>query len=399
MLDLDKKKFAVCKTYKRDRRKGKERRVRFVDVSTDESLCIIGMNSGHMLLYDFELGADMMVEPFFESEVTCAKWNEQNSALVICYGSGEIILVDRRLHIIGFIFENGHFCSSVNLRELFGNEEKDIKAVQIEWASSSTTISHNSSGIGPFVLSKASSKAELDNKSDACSFDGICIVTNGPVIVMRIELPASAKGLLTNSLILNGRLSNFQIIEALELICSLSSNSEFYLCFSHLVEYLLKAGDMDSIEYLGHVFNTCWPKFLEVKTKYLPSAVNLYIRYFNRLLREDRFEDAFRAAVHIDLPEIFLQLLNRCKDENIITEMVVNKLKELYDVDLLLDPPDFPTDQLKIEDFGVFQLLATGYQKEAQGRREESAQFLERNNFPEEATRILNLHRFLKGDS
>ncbi len=124
----------------------------------------------------------------------------------------------------------------------------------------------------------------------------------GPVILLRIELGAYNKGKLTNSVIVNMRLNNLQIQEAVEILLSLSSNTEYYLCFSHIIDFLLKVDSFDPygmqgislpfspitntiIDYLELLFEKSWPQFIEQKSKFAEPAKNLYIRYANRLIR------------------------------------------------------------------------------------------------------------------
>eukprot|EP01112_Ceratiomyxa_fruticulosa_P017250 TRINITY_DN5342_c0_g1_i7.p1 TRINITY_DN5342_c0_g1~~TRINITY_DN5342_c0_g1_i7.p1 ORF type:complete len:836 (-),score=161.80 TRINITY_DN5342_c0_g1_i7:45-2552(-) len=276
--------------------------------------------------------------------VKIMSWHHSSSLVLLSFWSGEVILLDRAMTPVCLTLvgkSGGSYTSrfGLALNKLLGYGS-DVMSV--EWASDpeSTSLSFSPS---PNVTSKETSTllstTETSSISNSegyyMSYDTIALVMDrGPIILLHLSLSTLCKGDLSNLEIFNNRLSLSQMEESLKLLFCLDDESEFWICFSKIVNFLLRV-DLDNFssllspdEYLLIIFDKAWRLFCSKFQRYLFHATNLYTRFFLSLLRKEKIEEAYRVAVDIGTIEPLKEVIRVCKimGENFIGKQAEEKL-------------------------------------------------------------------------
>jgi hypothetical protein len=186
--------------------------------------------------------------------------------------------------------------------------------------------------------------ASREGEGHGGCYDNFAMVFNqGPIVLLRLELGIYSKGKLSVFELVGEYLRHNQLYQCLQLFLSLNwdiTPNDCFYCLTALMDRLLKL-PIDSTNeelmesalssfFAGNINSSIYEEFHD-------SVLLLSRRFFFKLLRNERFEKAFRLAVDLSSVDLFRELEYTATQKGLtpLVELSQKKLDELRKEELV----------------------------------------------------------------
>eukprot|EP00026_Physarum_polycephalum_P005431 Phypoly_transcript_05465.p1 GENE.Phypoly_transcript_05465~~Phypoly_transcript_05465.p1 ORF type:complete len:394 (+),score=43.21 Phypoly_transcript_05465:138-1184(+) len=115
-----KRKLQLQNSVKMPYNKNNDIQLKCGDLSPDESVWALGFSDGTIIVYNLTTGGDKVVNSFARGYVATVKWNKTSSVLLVCYREGTVLMLDRALQPLDFIFDDGFSTFILDFPALLG---------------------------------------------------------------------------------------------------------------------------------------------------------------------------------------------------------------------------------------------------------------------------------------
>ncbi|XP_072165965.1 WD repeat-containing and planar cell polarity effector protein fritz homolog [Diadema setosum] len=317
----------------------------------NEDKLILGCADCKLVLYNESKRITQFVQadliPHFIS------WHPSDSVFIVGSSSGEMQCLDMALNSMFFytLSEQLEPCTVLTLSSQFKHESS---LQRLSWASPSYS---------------------WDSLPDAQDFI-LLTLTKGPLVLVQVGLGVLSRGSLGAQQLTKEYLANDQIDEAVHLLAALNWNTASSTCFgclsaimNHLLRLPLNPIREAALEAsLGSFYVPLRPLSEVIVVEYRDAVSRLARRFFQLLLRYQRFEKAFLLAVDLHSRDLFMDIHHLAIDKGEMALATVAKQKA-EEIELEL-PSTSGTDNYDSEDSLSDDVVTDGSYSSLEEKRE-----------------------------
>ncbi|XP_019853301.1 PREDICTED: WD repeat-containing and planar cell polarity effector protein fritz homolog isoform X3 [Amphimedon queenslandica] len=293
-----------------------EAQVKVCSPNNDESLLAAGCESGLIIMFDIKRDQVKKAKSYFLS-ISHISWHPAGAIVFVCGSRGEIQCLDCALNPLSFLLTSD-VVTDISTTPLLQIGSHCLVPVQLEhagWAS----VSREGEG------------------HSGCYDNFAMVFSQGPIVLMRIELGVYSKGKLTVCELMMEYLRHKQLHQCVELILSLNwelSPQNCFNCLSLFMDHLLTLNpSTENEELMESALGSFFASGLSqsILNEYRAPVHLMARRFFFQLLRSSRFQKAFSLAVELSSRDLFMELHHTAQlhNETTLAELSLKKAEIL----------------------------------------------------------------------